>query len=114
MDLSSKNPFETIESAQKFVELLSEAVVEAKRDLSADVRRESVRGISRHLDALRIALYNVEKLELHMRQGTRILNDLRMVRRLLFQERSAGGHPSVPTAAEMQSDIPQGNKSLAA
>jgi hypothetical protein len=112
MDLPSDAPFETIESAQKFLELLSETVVEAKRDLSADVEREFVRGTSRRLDALRIALYNVEKLELHMKQGNRILNDLRMVRRLLFQERSAGG--SLPAAPRTQSDITRGNKSLAA
>jgi hypothetical protein len=112
MDLPSDSPFETIESAQKFLELLSETVVEAKRDLSADVEREFVRGTSRRLDALRIALYNVEKLELHMKQGNRILNDLRMVRRLLFQERSASG--SLPAAPQMQSDLTRGKKSLAA
>jgi hypothetical protein len=39
------------------------------------------------LDALRIALDNLEKLELHVNRSSRILNDLRSLRRLLFEER---------------------------
>jgi hypothetical protein len=119
MDLSADSPFETIESAQKFLELLSETVVEAKRDLSADVQREFVRGTSRRLDALRIALYNLEKLDVHMRQSNRILNDLRMVRRLLFQERSAGGaqdarENSAASASQIVHETPRTEKTLAA
>jgi hypothetical protein len=41
------------------------------------------------LDALRVAAYNVEKLEFHLNRSSRILNDLRSLRRLLFEERAA-------------------------
>jgi len=90
---SSIDPFETIESAQSFVTLLAEAVSQAKQELEIDVRRESSLSESRRLDALRIALYSVDKLEAHMNRSGRILNDLRTLRRLLFQER---GTPITP------------------
>jgi hypothetical protein len=80
-----EHQFETLESAQDFVKLLAETVTEAKHELEIDVQRESLP--SRRLDALRIALYNLSKLELHVAQTSRLLNDLRTLRRLLFEER---------------------------
>lgn len=51
-----------------------------------------------------MALYNLEKLEVHLSRSSRILNDLRTLRRLLFEERAAGTRPEPrPTAnAEKQ------------
>ena len=80
-----RDQFESLESAHHFVVLLAETVSETKRELEHDVRREL--SPSRRLDALRIALYNVDKLELHVSRTSRILNDLRTLRRLLFEER---------------------------
>jgi hypothetical protein len=82
--------FDSIESAHEFVGLLTAAVVEAKRDIEADIETESGSKVPRRLEALRLALYNVEKLEYHMSKSSRILNDLRSLRRLLLKERSAG------------------------
>ncbi len=83
----SDNPFSTIESAQDFVKLLTKAVHEAKQELEALVEREPASEVSRRLDALRISLYSVSKLEIHMHHSSRILNDLRTLRRLLLAER---------------------------
>ncbi len=83
------DPFDSIESAHSFLTLLRESVAEAKQELKADVQRASNSDISRRLDALRIAAYNVEKLEFHLSRTSRILNDLRSLRRLLFEERAA-------------------------
>ena len=83
----SDNPFSKIESAQDFVKLLTKAVREAKQELEALVEREPVSEVSRRLDALRISLYSVSKLEIHMHHSSRILNDLRTLRRLLLAER---------------------------
>jgi len=94
MKSAISDPFETIESAQNFVTLLAEAVSQAKQELEMDVRRESSLSESRRLDALRIALYSVDRLEAHMNRSGRILNDLRTLRRLLFQER---GGQTIPT-----------------
>jgi hypothetical protein len=71
--------------------LLAAAVTQAKEELQVDVDREAQDAdLSRRLDALRMALYNVEKLELHLSRSSRILNDLRTLRRLLFEERAGG------------------------
>jgi hypothetical protein len=89
LDLSSEseNPFSTIESAQDFVKLLTKAIREAKQELAALAERETAAEASRRLDALRISLYSVTKLEVHMHHSSRILNDLRTLRRLLLAER---------------------------
>jgi hypothetical protein len=93
MTYKAGSPFESIESAHEFVALLSETVREAKRDVDADVQRESASGSPRRLDALRTTLYSMEKLEQHMNQSRRILNDLRSLRRLLFEERAVKPKP---------------------
>jgi hypothetical protein len=77
--------FESLESAHDFVALLAETVAEAKRELTNDVEREAIP--SRRRDTLHLALYNLQKLELHVNRTSRILNDLRTLRRLLFEER---------------------------
>jgi hypothetical protein len=89
MNAEVENPFQSLESAHEFVALLSEAVAEAQRELEADIEREAKLTGSRRLDAQRVVLYNLEKLELHMYRSRRILNDLRTLRRLLFEERRA-------------------------
>jgi len=105
MPRHTEQPFDSIESAYDFLRILSETVAEAKRDLQGDVERESSSGSSRRLDALRIAFYSVEKLELHIHHSRRILNDLRSLRRLLFEERAApkaaiASKPLAPPAPE--------------
>jgi len=66
---------------------LSEVVVETKKTINGDVESEASSKAPRRLDALRLAFYNLEKLELHLNKSVRILNDLRSLRRLLFEER---------------------------
>jgi hypothetical protein len=90
MNREPGSTFESIESAHEFVTLLTDVIAEAKRDITADVQREANSPLPRRLDALRITLYSLEKLEIHMNSSRRILNDLRSIRRLLFQERTAG------------------------
>jgi len=105
------SPFDSIESAYDFVSLLAETVVESKRELQADVRRESMSISSRRLDALRVALYNLEKLELHMKISKRILNDLRTLRRLLFEERRRSALKRQPAAAVKVATPPSSSSS---
>ncbi len=93
--------FASIESAHEFVGLLNDAIVEAKLDIEADVQSESDSNFPRRQEALRLALYHVEKLQFHMSKSQRILNDLRSIRRLLLEERTAGelAVPAEPIAA---------------
>ena len=79
------NAFESIESAHNFVALLAETVVEAKRDVEADVLKESVAKYSGRLDVLRMTLYSLEKLEGHMLKSCHILDDLRCQHDLLLR-----------------------------
>ena len=83
----SAEPFETIESAQEYVSIFTDVIAESRLDIDADVKREAAISHSRRLDALRVAAYNLRILEQHIRKSSRILNDLRTLRRLLLQER---------------------------
>jgi len=79
---------DTVESAYSFIVKLADAVAESKGDIELDLRREAGSDFSRRTDALRLVLINLERLETHVKKGRRILNDLRSLRRLLFEERS--------------------------
>jgi hypothetical protein len=96
MNAPEANPFETIESAQHFIALLAEAVSEAKQEIESDVQRETSGTEARRIEALRMALYSLEKLELHVNRSSRLLNDLRTLRRLLFSERTKGNGLGAP------------------
>ncbi len=80
--------FESIESAHEFIGLLMETVFETKRDIEADAHQLSPQ-FPRRLEALHIALYSLEKLELHLNKSRRILKDLRSLHRLLFEDGGA-------------------------
>ncbi|HXJ88132.1 MAG TPA: hypothetical protein VMS18_15025 [Candidatus Binatia bacterium] len=97
------DPFGTLESAHDFVTLLSAAVSQAKVELQTDVDRECASAdLSRRVDALRVALYNMDKLQVHLNRSSRILNDLRTLRRLLFEERAASGRPEPQSVASVK------------
>lgn len=104
MERRSERPFESIESAYDFFRILSEAVADAKQDIDAEIQgqksRESGSQSSRRLDALRVVYYSVAKLEFHTNCSRRILNDLRSLRRLLFEERAASQDAIRPEPAE--------------
>jgi len=83
----SGTPFDSIESAQQFVDLLAEAVEEASREVESDVAAAAGPEAERQKQALQLVSYNLAKLSLHLGTSRRILNDLRNLRRLLLQER---------------------------
>jgi hypothetical protein len=111
MSFKSGSPFDSIESAHEFVALLAETVRDAKRDVEADIQRESDSGAPRHLDALRTTLCSMEKLELHMNKSRRILNDLRSLRRLLFEERTANSASAPEAKIKTQQSTPDSTSS---
>jgi len=88
MNPGSGTPFDSIEDAHEFLTLLAQTVFETKLDIESDVQRESNGDFSRRAEALKLALYTLERLEFHMLRSRRILNDLRTLRRLLFEERT--------------------------
>lgn len=103
MNSESDNPFVTIESAHEFVKLLTKAVSDAKQELEASVERESGSDGSRGFDALRLALYSLAKLDSHLHQSSRVLNDLRTLRRLMLAERGIK-YKTIPSNLRCEAD----------
>jgi hypothetical protein len=91
-----ETPFESVESAQQFVELLVEVIEEARRDVDAAV---AVPQPERRLQALQLVSFKLAKLAVHMETGRRLLNDLRTLRRLLLSERG----PEEPSGEDQAS-----------
>jgi hypothetical protein len=81
-----QNPFDSIESAQDFMGLLSEAIEEAIRDVEDDRKAAEKEGQERRVQALNLALYKLKSLNEHVDRSRRILKDLRSIRRILVGE----------------------------
>jgi len=86
----AQTPFDSVENAREYVRLLAEAVNEARQEIASDVAAAEETVQQRRLEALRLVQYKLEKLEQHLRSSSRMLNDLRSLRRLLLEERSEG------------------------
>jgi len=82
-----ETPFDSIEGAQEYLALMIEAVVEARQNAETDAADGNPH-LPRRQEALRLVLYKLEKLEQHIKVSRRLLNDLRTLRRLLFEERT--------------------------
>jgi hypothetical protein len=81
------SPFDTIESAQDYIDLLLEAIEETRRDVGAEIRLSGGPSDERRVQALQLVGLNLNKLSSHVTQCRRILNDLRTLRRLLLDKR---------------------------
>ena len=92
MSYKPETPFDNIESAQQYVELMIEAIEESKRDVDADIARAESNRLERQKRDLQLVSNNLVKLSQHMTTSLRILNDLRTLRRLLLEERQLNKH----------------------
>src|SRR5208283_5717802 len=98
MNQGNENPFGSIEDAHDFMTLMAQTVFETKLEIEADVQRESSSNYPRRAEALKLTLYTLSRLEFHMNRSRRILNDLRTLRRLLFEERTLSTRTERPRA----------------
>lgn len=97
-----KSPFETLESAQEFVGLLIEALDESRKDIDADILEIRGNGKTRRREALLLVAHQLNMLSSHLSKSSRILNDLRSLRRLLLEERNlAAGAASIKDVATL-------------
>lgn len=78
-------PFDSLESAHEYLGLLCESLKEARADIREDVEAATTGGLARRLEALQLVGYKLDRLEGHLQNSRRILNDLRMLRRLLVR-----------------------------
>jgi hypothetical protein len=69
------------------VRLLVEAIAEAKSEIAADLDANGHAQSERRVAALQLVQFKLDKLERHLQSSSRLLNDLRSLRRLLFGER---------------------------
>ena len=87
MNDGPETPFDSIEGSYQYVDMLSEAIEEARRDVEAEVALAERERADRRKQGLLLVSYNLAKLEGHMTTSRRILNDLRTLRRVLLAER---------------------------
>jgi hypothetical protein len=83
-----ESPFDNIEDAHDFMTQLGQTIFETKLEIEGDLLRDSNSNFPRRVEALKLALHTLIKLEFHMQRSGRVLNDLRTLRRLLFEERT--------------------------
>jgi len=87
MEDRSETPFDSVEGAYEYLNLLFEAIQDAKGEIEADISGVEDPKFPRRLEALRLVSFKLEKLEQHVKSSRRLLNDLRTLRRLLLDER---------------------------
>jgi hypothetical protein len=88
MDSQPQTPFDSVENAHEYVRLLRETIADARKEVATDLATAAGAKSDRRLEALRLVHYKLEKLEQHLHSSSRALNDLRSLRRLLFEERA--------------------------
>jgi len=85
----SETPFDSIEGSYEYVDMLADAIQEARRDVEAEVTLAESEKADRRKQGLLLVSYNLAKLEGHITGSRRILNDLRTLRRVLLSERKS-------------------------
>lgn len=87
MSSPGQTPFDTIDNAHQYVQLLVEAIAESKNEIEADLAAAVKAKSERRIEALRIVQFKMNKLEQLLTNSSVLLNDLRTLRRLLLDER---------------------------
>jgi hypothetical protein len=82
-----ETPFDSIEGSYQYVDMLAEAIDEARRDVEEEVVIAEKELADRRKQGLLLVSYNLAKLQGHITSSRRILNDLRTLRRVLMSER---------------------------
>jgi hypothetical protein len=82
-----RTPFDSIEGSLEYIGLLREAIETAKKSVAQESERASEEAASRRVEALQLIAYKLERLAWHVDGSRRLLNDLRMLKRLLLGER---------------------------
>lgn len=79
-----ETPFDSIESAQEYVDLLVREAEDVRTAIERDIAEAISTEQTRRVDALRLVDYKLKQLMQHLCASRRLLNDLRMLRRLLI------------------------------
>jgi hypothetical protein len=87
MSQQPETPFDAIEGALEYTNLLLEAAREAQGEVEAEIARVTDPGLARRKQALQLVNHKLVNLSSHLATSRKILNDLRTLRRFLFEER---------------------------
>ena len=85
MKFEANAAFDSIESAQEYLELLAQVIRESQQAIQAEIEGNVESNVPRRVEALRLIGYKLEKLAAHLKTSRLILNDLRMLRRILYR-----------------------------
>ena len=85
--MHERTPFDSIEGSLEYIGLLREAIETAKKSVAQESERASQEAAPRRLEALQLIAYKLDRLAWHVDGSRRLLNDLRMLKRLLLGER---------------------------
>ena len=87
-----ERPFDSIESAQDFMRVLAEIVLDTTKELNLEQQRAVKEGQDRRAQAIELAIFKLKMLNCYVHKSSRALNDLRMLRRLILNERLTVEH----------------------
>jgi hypothetical protein len=82
-----ERPFDSIESAHDYMDILASTTLEALGELKRDRDRALRDGDQRRAQAIDLAIFKLKSLNCYVYKSRRMLNDLRILRRLILNER---------------------------
>jgi hypothetical protein len=82
-----EQPFDSIESAQEYMNVLAYTVLDVMGELRRDHDLAVRQGEERKAQAIGLAIYKLKTLGCYVHKSRRTLNDLRIIRRLILNER---------------------------
>jgi hypothetical protein len=82
-----ERPFDSIESAHDYMDILATTTLEALSELKRDRDRALRDGDQRRAQAIDLAIFKLKSLNCYVYKSRRMLNDLRILRRLILNER---------------------------
>jgi len=82
-----EQPFDSIESAHEYMNILAATVLEVMGELKHDHQQALLEGEERKAKAIELAIYKLKTLGCYVYKSRRMLNDLRTLRRLILNER---------------------------
>ena len=91
-------PFDSIESAHDFMDVLAQTVLDAMQDLRKEEQIALAQGYTRRAKAIGLALFKCKTLVCHVHKSRRALNDLRTLRMLILDERATPERVMAATA----------------
>ena len=86
MSYKPETPFDSIEGSHEYVALLAATIEEVRVEIDSEIAFSTSDEAARRREALELVSYKLTRLSAHMTSSRRILNDLRMLRRVLLGE----------------------------